>query len=449
MKKLFSLVAVAMMSASVFAAVQYCQEPITANDGQNTALLSLKHISEQTYAIELVAQGDLAFESAYNVNCGVNQTQGAGIYFANEKWVFSTDAKTASVEFETASAASVPTDLYGKYICLAKVGGGLVEFNLAEITDIDWTANCAEGPADTEAPVMGTATFVSATYSSVTLAVTATDNVAVKRYHVETTGVSKDFLPQDGNIVITGLTAGTTYTMVVTAKDAAGNVSANSATVADVQTLDYPAAPSAPAQLQANVRSIYSDSYTSALAHGFRTDNWGSTIGQEVDVEGNHYYVYNMTANVIIWGNNNDGDDAIIAADGFNDGTNKGLDLSSMENLHFDLWLSETCVGGVVLINDDRLGEIGALESGKWVSVDMPLSGLPADKLSNLRWMKFDGFAGVKNVFIDNVYAWKSSNPTALENVNGAQNTVKYIENGQLIIVRNGIRYNAMGQVTE
>ena len=67
MKKLFSLVAVAMMSASMFAAVQYCQEPITAKDGQNTALLSLKHISEQMYAIELVAQGDLAFESAFNV----------------------------------------------------------------------------------------------------------------------------------------------------------------------------------------------------------------------------------------------------------------------------------------------------------------------------------------------------------------------------------------------
>ncbi len=449
MKKLFSLVAAFLMSASVFSAVQYCQEPITANDGQNSAHLSLKHISEQTYAIELEAQGDLAFESAYNVNCGVNQTEGAGIYFANAGWTFSADGKVASFEFETATATSQPTGLYGQYVCLAKVGGGLVEFNLAAITDIDWTANCAEGPADEEAPVMGTATFVSATYSSITLAVTATDNVAVKRYHVVANGVDKDFTPNDGNIIVTGLTAGTAYTFVVTAKDAAGNVSANSATVTDVKTLDYPAAPAAPTHDQANVRSIYSDTYTSALAHGFRTDNWGSTLGQEIEVEGNHYYVYNMTSNVIIWGNSNDGDDAIIAADGFNDGTNKGLDLTAMEKLHFDLWLSETCVGGVVLINDDRLGEMGALESGKWVSVDLPLSGLSADKLNNLRWMKFDGFTGVKTVFIDNVYAWKDGTSTSIMDVNTLPETTKTIIDGQLIIIRDGIRYNAQGQVIE
>ena len=94
----------------VSAVKQYCQKPITANDGQNTALLSLKHVSGQKYAIVLVAQGDLAFASAYNVNCGVNQTQGAGIPFANEKWVFSADGKTASAEFETVSATSVPTN---------------------------------------------------------------------------------------------------------------------------------------------------------------------------------------------------------------------------------------------------------------------------------------------------------------------------------------------------
>ena len=221
----------------VSAAKQYCQKPITANDGQNTALLSLKHVSGQKYAIVLVAQGDLAFASAYNVNCGVNQTQGAGIPFANEKWVFSADGKTASAEFETVSATSVPTNFYVTEIALNKKVGDIVVFNLAGITDIDWTATCGEETADTEAPVMGTATFVSATETSITLAVTATDNVAVKCYHVETTGVSGDFLPQDGNIVITGLTANTTYTLVVTAKDAAGNVSANSATVADVKTL--------------------------------------------------------------------------------------------------------------------------------------------------------------------------------------------------------------------
>ncbi len=451
MKKLFSLVAVVLMSASLFSAVQYCQEPITANDGQNTAHLSLKHISEQTYAIELLAQGDLAFESAYNVNCGVNQTEGAGIYFANAGWTFSADGKVASFEFETATAASQPTGLYGQYICLSKVGGGLVEFNLAAITDIDWTANCAEGPADEEAPVMGTATFVSATYSSITLAVTATDNVAVKRYHVVANGVDKDFTPNNGNIVITGLTAGTAYTFVVTAKDAAGNVSANSATVTDVKTLDYPAAPAAPVKQQADVRSVYSDTYPSALAHDFSKNSWSGIKYEEITLdENNHYLLYTATSTWIAWGSNGDGNDAIIAADGFNDGTNKGLDISSMEYLHVDMFVDADFVSGVMTVNNDRLAELGAIKGGEWNSIDLPLNVLAAEKLNNLRWMKFEGFNGVSLIILDNVYAWKNSTSTSiLDAATNSASVSKLIENGQLVIIRDGIRYNAQGQVIE
>ena len=92
---------------------------------------------------------------------------------------------------------------------------------------------------------------------------------------------------------------------------------------------------------------------------------------------------------------------------------------------------------------------MGALESGKWVSVDLPLSGLSADKLNNLRWMKFDGFTGVKTVFIDNVYAWKDGTSTSIMDVNTLPETTKTIIDGQLIIIRDGIRYNAQGQVIE
>ena len=72
---------------------------------------------------------------------------------------------------------------------------------------------------DTEKPVMEEASFASATYTSITLNVSATDDVAVKRYHVVTTGVDKDILPANNQIVITGLTAGTTYTIGQTVYD--------------------------------------------------------------------------------------------------------------------------------------------------------------------------------------------------------------------------------------
>ena len=460
MKKLFSFVAMALLSATTFAATQYCQEPLEATDG--TAFLSLKHQSGNTYEVELVAQGGMKFTRAHNINCGVNQSAGAGIFFANEKWVISEDGLTATCAFETASEASVPTNLYGNYMCFGKQGGttarDLVEFSLANITDIDWTATCAAGPEDTEAPVMGEANFASATYTSITLNVSATDNVAVKRYHVVTTGVDKDILPSNNQIVITGLTAGTTYTIEVTAKDAAGNESANKATVSDAKTLSYPAAPAAPVHAKDKVRSIYSDTYTYALAHDFAKNMWSGIQYEEITLdENNHYLFYTANVNWIAWGENIDGANAIIAAEGYNDGTHAGLDLSVMDYLHVDIFVDAECVSGEVFINDDRLAGLGTLEGGKWNSLDLSLEDLKSSlteekqesKINSTRWIKYVGLNGVSMVIIDNVYAWKEGTSTAVDNAEISAKVTKTIENGQLVIIRDGVKYNVVGSVIE
>lgn len=462
MKKLFSFVAMALLSATTFAATQYCQEPLEATDGM--ALLSMKHVSGNTYAVELVAQGGMKFTAAYNINCGVNQTDGAaGIGFAKEKFVISADGLTATCEFETGSAESVPTTLWGNYMCFGKQGGttarDLVEFNLGAITDIDWTATCAAGPEDTEAPVMGEATFASATYTSITLNVSATDNVAVKRYHVVTTGVDKDILPANNQIVITGLTAGNTYTIEVTAKDAAGNESANKATVSDVQTLSYPAAPAAPVHAQDKVRSIYSDTYTSALAHDFAKNMWNGIQYEEITLDENNHYLFYTTTNVnwIAWGENNDEANAIIAAEGYNDGTHQGLDLSVLDYLHVDIFVDANCVSGEVFINDDRLAGLGTLEGGKWNSLNLSLedlkSGLTEEKqeskINSTRWIKFVGLNGVSMVIIDNVYAWKNGTSTAVDANEVATKVSKMIENGQVVIIREGVKYDVTGRAIE
>ena len=447
----------ALLSATTFAATQYCQEPLEATDGK--ALLSLKHQSGNTYEVELVAQGGMKFTHAANINCGVNQSAGAGIFFENAKWVISADGLTATCAFETASEASVPTSLYANYMCFGKQGGtttrDLVEFHLDAIVDIDWTATCAAGPEDEVAPVMGDATFASATYTSITLNVSATDNVAVKRYHVVTTGVDKDILPSNGQIVITGLTAGTPYTIDVTAKDAAGNESANKATVSDVKTLSYPAAPAAPVHAQDKVRSIYSDTYTSALAHDFAKNSWGSMQYEEITLdENNHYLFYTANVDWIAWGENNDGANAIIAAEGYNDGTHQGLDLSVMDYLHVDIFVDANCVSGEVFINDSTLAGLGTLEGGKWNSLNLPLEdlkkGLTAEKQENkinsTRWIKFVGLRGVSMVIIDNVYAWKNGTSTAVDANEVATKVSKMIENGQVVIIREGVKYDVTGR---
>lgn len=98
-------------------------------------------------------------------------------------------------------------------------------------------------PDDTEAPSVPTAlTASNVTSTSVTLSWTAsTDNVGVSGYNVyqNDTFVSSSILP---TITISGLNPSTTYTFSVSAKDGAGNISAQSSPVSvttEVFTVTY------------------------------------------------------------------------------------------------------------------------------------------------------------------------------------------------------------------
>ncbi|MBQ3673447.1 MAG: T9SS type A sorting domain-containing protein [Paludibacteraceae bacterium] len=101
---------------------------------------------------------------------------------------------------------------------------------------------------DIEKPVMGTATCGGSSSESITLRVTATDNLSnpVNHFMVSTNGSlasATDLLANSGNLTITGLEASTSYTFTIWAKDYAGNVSDNSVTVtcntSDPQASNY------------------------------------------------------------------------------------------------------------------------------------------------------------------------------------------------------------------
>jgi chitodextrinase len=89
----------------------------------------------------------------------------------------------------------------------------------------------AAGPGDTTAPSVPTAlTQTSSTATSVTMSWTAsTDNVGVTGYDTFRGGVLQGSNVSGTSYTYTGLTCGTTYTATVRARDAAGNVSAQSA----------------------------------------------------------------------------------------------------------------------------------------------------------------------------------------------------------------------------
>jgi hypothetical protein len=138
MKKIFFLSALLSAGVMGFAANQYCGEP-TSNENFT---FSLTHVNANTYRVQLDAVGEDRFVSAVNINAGINQTAGPGIFLGGDNianWVVT--PTSASIDFETASAESVPTAFYVNYFAFAKDGGGVIEINI-NADDIDWTAKC-------------------------------------------------------------------------------------------------------------------------------------------------------------------------------------------------------------------------------------------------------------------------------------------------------------------
>lgn len=141
-------------------------------------------------------------------------------------------------------------------------------------------------PADTTAPsVPGNARSTGVTATSVTLAWNAsTDNVGVTGYNVYN-GNNLATSVTGTTATINGLTAGTSYTFTIIAKDAAGNLSAAS-NVVTVSTTTQPGgdtqAPTAPTNLASTAQTTSSITLSWAAS----TDNVGVT----------GYDVYNGTA---------------------------------------------------------------------------------------------------------------------------------------------------------
>ena len=116
----------------------------------------------------------------------------------------------------------------------------VVEHGLGTTTFWVWYEDGTPSTEEKEAikPVMVSAALESVTFNSATLNVNATDketvdgeDVAVVVFQVLYGESKKVFNAKDGQIVISGLSAGTDYTFEVYAVDAAGNVSDNAITV--------------------------------------------------------------------------------------------------------------------------------------------------------------------------------------------------------------------------
>lgn len=257
--------------------------------------------------------------------------------------------------------------------------------------------------ADTEAPVLNTASVASVGADNATLNLKATDNVSSITYVITDATHNKTYTTTGANgtaitYQVTGLTDATAYSLSVVAQDAKGNAStAQTVTFTTLEQFKPATAAPTPTQLAANVMSIFSDHYTTvASKNSFAT--WGSpnesfsnyvvATGDNVEKVANFGYLGNEFGATV--------------------------NMSSMEYLHFDVYPEKNMTIGVTPITQGGENSLSyTVTGGQWNSIDVPLASYVAAKATidftytyQIKWDQ-----GPQNaiIYLDNIYFYKSA----------------------------------------
>ena len=299
-------------------------------------------------------------------------------------WVTLTTVSGVTAGEEKSTAVS-GVGRYVRFRATAKVGGF---FRLREFR----VYGSGVASADTEAPVMTSASLVSNTEVQAVIAVAATDNVGIHRYHVVDAGNSIDAycVAEAGNITVTGLTGGTNYTLVITAIDIFGNESANNKSVAVTTSSHYTepqAACAAPTWPADQVKAIYSPTYSADCNFA----NWGGCAAYTADTYGKKY-----TMGAECWG---------FGVDGF------ALNCLLMEKLHYDIWVENDATIRIVPIwGGAEQGKMVSLTGQQWNSIDLTLATdyNNVTDWGNVYQMKIDNAHGL-TFWVANAYFYREN----------------------------------------
>ena len=262
-----------------------------------------------------------------------------------------------------------------------------------EVYGNDWVDS-----GDDEAPVMVSATLDSKTASSAVIAVSATDNVGVTKFHVVDAAheINVRCTPVNGKITVSSLTPETAYNFTITAIDAAQNESANSMAVA-VTTSAYAEVPDtaapAPTWPAKQVKAIYSPTYEADCVFA----EWGSgttctqdTYGKNFVMNGNGYF----------------------GMEGFN------FSCVNMEKLHYDIWIADDATMRIVPIcrnaadngNEPEVGATVSLHGQQWNSIDLSLATdyAAVTNWNNVYQVKIDQAANL-TIWVGNAYFYRET----------------------------------------
>ncbi len=200
--------------------------------------------------------------------------------------------------------------------------------------------------------------------------------------------------------------------------------------VGDAVTPDpvtHPAPATAPIYAAADVFSIYSDAYTAGTVMAI--GSWGQTTAiQEVNLADDDKAYYCTTGNYMGWELNSN---QAIAA------------LSDYPMLHMDVYVAEAGTIQFTPIWGKEALHTYTLVAG-WNALDIDLAtdfaGINAAGIYQLKWA-----AMPVTCYIDNVYFYKQGTSGIIDATVSTSRVKKTIENGQLVITRDGTRYNAIG----
>ena len=145
-----------------------------------------------------------------------------------------------------------------------------------------------------------------------------------------------------------------------------------------------------------NVKSIYSDAYTSAAANWDLNPDWGQVTSlNEVQIDG-------TTDNVIRMSNLD-----------YQGHTFDAIDASGMTTMHLDVWVENAGDLDIFIISLNPTIEpkvTKTLTAGEWVSLDIPLSDFTTAEstvnLAGIAQMKYETTAALGYVYVDNIYFW-------------------------------------------
>jgi hypothetical protein len=146
-----------------------------------------------------------------------------------------------------------------------------------------------------------------------------------------------------------------------------------------------------PTRPAANVLSVFSDTYPNVAGTDFNP-NWGqSTVVTQTPIAGNNTLSY-----------------ANFNYQGVQLGSNQNV--STYGFLHLDYYSTNATQLKVYLISPGGVETpyTLAVPTAGWSSVDIPLTAFSPVALNNIMQMKFDGGVGSSNIYLDNIYFWRT-----------------------------------------